>query len=125
MATSFAQRPGMIETLYQISSYCHSNTWNFSFSMMKTSVSSLFFVSVLSTLSSACNVVSDVQITFYGYPDNSPPGPDTAYNCGGRNNIAGGGSLCFFLRSIHHVQSPSIFQWPPLPRQASLHQYLP
>jgi hypothetical protein len=28
--------------------------------------------------------------TFYGYPDNDPPGPATAYDCGGRNYVAGG-----------------------------------
>lgn len=38
----------------------------------------------------ACSTVSGVTHTFYGYPDNSPPGAGTAYNCGGRNNIAGG-----------------------------------
>ncbi|KAM7201339.1 hypothetical protein V8F33_003439 [Rhypophila sp. PSN 637] len=38
----------------------------------------------------ACSTVSGVAVTFYGYPDNDPPGPATAYNCGGRNNIAGG-----------------------------------
>ncbi|EHY59193.1 hypothetical protein HRR83_001535 [Exophiala dermatitidis] len=34
--------------------------------------------------------ISNVQHTFYGYPDNDPPGPATAYNCGGRNFVAGG-----------------------------------
>ncbi|KAL8737723.1 MAG: hypothetical protein Q9181_001408 [Wetmoreana brouardii] len=38
----------------------------------------------------ACSTKSNVIHTFYGYPDNDPPGPATAYNCGGRNNIAGG-----------------------------------
>lgn len=28
--------------------------------------------------------------TFYGAPDNDPPGPATAYSCGGRNYVAGG-----------------------------------
>ena len=31
-----------------------------------------------------------VHLTFYGYPGNNPPSADTAYNCGGRNNTAGG-----------------------------------
>ncbi|KAL2404063.1 hypothetical protein ABEF95_013819 [Exophiala dermatitidis] len=39
------------------------------------------------TLSSS---ISNVQYTYYGYPDNDPPGPATAYNCGGRNFVAGG-----------------------------------
>jgi hypothetical protein len=38
----------------------------------------------------SCSTQSGVEITFYGYPDNDPPGPATAYNCGGRNNVAGG-----------------------------------
>lgn len=38
---------------------------------------------------SADTVVSGVQHTFYGYPDNSPPGAAIAYNCG-RGNTAGG-----------------------------------
>ncbi|KAL8836304.1 MAG: hypothetical protein Q9170_002977 [Blastenia crenularia] len=38
----------------------------------------------------ACSTISGVTHTFYGYPDNDPPGPGTAYNCGSRNNIAGG-----------------------------------
>ena len=43
----------------------------------------------------ACSTISGVTHTFYGYPDNDPPGPATAYNCGGRNNIAGGMILSF------------------------------
>jgi hypothetical protein len=49
--------------------------------------------SLLSTLigiSAACTTESNFEVTFYGYPDNSPPGPGTAHNCGGRNYIAGG-----------------------------------
>lgn len=37
----------------------------------------------------ACNIVDTVQHTFYGFPDNDPPGPATAYDCG-RNFVAGG-----------------------------------
>ena len=33
---------------------------------------------------------SGVKHTFYGYPDNDPPESATAYNCGGRNFVAGG-----------------------------------
>lgn len=42
------------------------------------------------TLAQACSPISSVKHTFYGFPDNSPPGPATAFNCGGRNNVAGG-----------------------------------
>ncbi|KAL8845734.1 MAG: hypothetical protein Q9221_009121 [Calogaya cf. arnoldii] len=38
----------------------------------------------------ACSTRSGVTHTFYGFPDNDPPGPATSYNCGGRNNVAGG-----------------------------------
>lgn len=37
----------------------------------------------------ACTPVGQTIHTFYGFPDNDPPGPGTAYNCG-RNFIAGG-----------------------------------
>lgn len=37
----------------------------------------------------ACSVVGNVEMTFYGYPDNSPPGPGIAYDCG-RGYVAGG-----------------------------------
>lgn len=37
------------------------------------------------------DTVQNVQHTFYGYPDNSPPGASTAYDCGyGRGYTAGG-----------------------------------
>lgn len=38
-----------------------------------------------------CSAITDVAITFYGSPDNDPPGSDdTSYNCGGRNKHAQG-----------------------------------
>lgn len=51
--------------------------------------STLLVVSVLG-VAQACSTVSGVAVTFYGYPDNDPPGPATALNCGGRNYVAGG-----------------------------------
>ena len=44
----------------------------------------------LSSTVQACGAISSVQHTFYGFPDNDPPGPATAFNCGGRNFVAGG-----------------------------------
>ncbi|KAL6894881.1 hypothetical protein GGI43DRAFT_134683 [Trichoderma evansii] len=44
----------------------------------------------LAGLSQACSTPGNYIVTFYGYPDNSPPGPGTAHNCGGRNFKAGG-----------------------------------
>jgi len=40
--------------------------------------------------SSQCSIDSGVSHTFYGWPDNDPPSAATAYNCEGRNYIAGG-----------------------------------
>lgn len=37
----------------------------------------------------ACKVLTGVTHTFYGYPDNDPPGANILYNCG-RGNTAGG-----------------------------------
>ena len=42
------------------------------------------------SVSATCSKFNSVTMTFYGYPDNDPPGADTAYNCGGRNYVAGG-----------------------------------
>lgn len=50
----------------------------------------LLAVSTLLGFTGACSVVTTVKTTFYGAPDNDPPGAATAYNCGGRNYIAGG-----------------------------------
>lgn len=44
----------------------------------------------LASTAAACSTPSNFIVTFYGYPDNDPPGPATAYNCGGRNYKAGG-----------------------------------
>jgi hypothetical protein len=38
----------------------------------------------------ACETSSGFTMTFYGWPDNSPPSNKVAYNCGGRNNVASG-----------------------------------
>ena len=57
---------------------------------LKTAAAATAISSIAISGALACTTQSDVTVTFYGYPDNSPPGPGTAYNCGGRNNIAGG-----------------------------------
>lgn len=56
---------------------------------MRSSVT-IFFGAALAGLSAACSTPGNFIVTFYGYPDNSPPGPGTAHNCGGRNYVAGG-----------------------------------
>jgi len=51
---------------------------------------SILSLALAASTVNACSTQGDTTVTFYGYPDNSPPGAGTAYNCGGRNNIAGG-----------------------------------
>lgn len=58
-------------------------------------------VSALAALANAaCSTPGNFEVTFYGYPDNSPPGPATAYDCGGRNGVAGGLSTYSLLNYI-------------------------
>ena len=38
----------------------------------------------------SCSITNRVKVTFFGFPDNDPAGPATAYDCSNRNNIAGG-----------------------------------
>lgn len=47
--------------------------------------------SLATTITATCSIQGFTTITFYGYPDNSPPGPATAHNCGGRNFVASSG----------------------------------
>ncbi|KAJ6133669.1 hypothetical protein N7471_008884 [Penicillium samsonianum] len=56
---------------------------------MKCSITVLLGTA-LAGLGAACSTPGNFIITFYGYPDNDPPGPGTAHNCGGRNYVAGG-----------------------------------
>lgn len=52
-----------------------------------TTLATLLSLAAFTT--ATCSTVSSVTHTFYGYPDNDPPGPATAYDCG-RGYIAGG-----------------------------------
>jgi len=56
-------------------------------------------LSVMLGFTTACSTPGDFIVTFYGYPDNSPPGPGTAYNCGGRNYVAGGLEKSTYLQA--------------------------
>ncbi|OJI83541.1 hypothetical protein ASPTUDRAFT_55578 [Aspergillus tubingensis CBS 134.48] len=56
---------------------------------MSSKVFTLLAVAGLLSASVACSTESDVEITFYGYPDNDPPSADIAYDCG-RGYTAGG-----------------------------------
>lgn len=57
---------------------------------LASAVVAISLLASTAVVNAACSTRSNVITTFYGYPDNDPPGPATAYNCGGRNNIAGG-----------------------------------
>ena len=55
-----------------------------------------------------CSVVSSVSHTFYGIPDNDPAGSAaTAYDCGGRNYIAGG--VGTFSNPLTFAAAPGVF----------------
>ena len=56
----------------------------------------------LAGLASACSTPGNYIVTFYGYPDNDPPGPAIAYDCG-RGNRAGGRHLKIGKRSPTHT----------------------
>ena len=51
---------------------------------------SITMVASLAMTTLACSPMKNFKMTFYGYPDNSPPGAEVRYNCGGRNNKAAG-----------------------------------
>lgn len=55
---------------------------------MKISLGALVSFSLIRPIK-GCEVIKNVSHTFYGYPDNDPPGPDILYDCG-RGNTAGG-----------------------------------
>ena len=47
------------------------------------------FLGVLPSQSESCSPLDNVKVTFFGYPDNSPPGAGIAWsNCG--HSLAGG-----------------------------------
>ena len=66
---------------------------------MKYIVSFSIVGAALAGLGSACSTPGGYEVTFYGYPDNSPPGPAIAHDCG-RGYTAGGKPKAF----------PSIFR---------------
>ncbi|KAL2065224.1 hypothetical protein VTL71DRAFT_2893 [Oculimacula yallundae] len=58
---------------------------------MRTTLSALLSTLALSsTTLAACSRQGSFELTFYGFPDNDPPSAQVAYNCGGRNYVAGG-----------------------------------
>lgn len=68
---------------------------------LASAVVAISLLACTAVVNAACSTRGNVITTFYGYPDNDPPGPATAYNCGGRNNIAGGEYIyIFFISSI-------------------------
>ena len=56
---------------------------------LRTKILFLLSVLFLNAAAQSCSPLDDVKITFFGYPDNSPPGAGIAYNqCG--HSLAGG-----------------------------------
>lgn len=58
--------------------------------MLSTNVIFFLFLKSMIAAAQSCSIVSQSSHTFYGFPDNDPPGPATAYDCAGRNFTAGG-----------------------------------
>jgi hypothetical protein len=56
---------------------------------MLSAITTVLAAALLSSVQ-GCSITTGVTTTFYGAPDNDPPGAATAYNCGGRNYVAGG-----------------------------------
>lgn len=56
-----------------------------------------FLYTRVAGVKSGCQEISNVQITHYGAPDNSPPSPDIGTNCFGHNMKAGGRMRSRFL----------------------------
>ncbi|KAM0794795.1 hypothetical protein BDR22DRAFT_939914 [Usnea florida] len=48
-----------------------------------------YALSALPSALASCEPISDVTLTFYGWPDNSPPGSDNAFDCGRGTNPDG------------------------------------
>jgi hypothetical protein len=57
---------------------------------MLSAIINLLAAATLLGTAQGCSITDGVATTFYGAPDNDPPGAGTAYNCGGRNFVAGG-----------------------------------
>lgn len=49
-------------------------------------------LALLLAVASAAEVTIESQITFYGFPDNSPPSSQIAYTCNGRTSAGGSGT---------------------------------
>ena len=67
-----------------------------------------YALSALPLTLASCGPIDDVTLTFYGWPDNSPPGSDNAYDCGRGNNadgepIAGGTKACDIFLVLHNT----------------------
>lgn len=63
--------------------------------MISATLSILATIFLLSQLTTAAHLVVNVHHTFYGYPDNSPPGAATAYDCGYNRGYTAGGDGSF------------------------------
>ncbi|RAL13394.1 uncharacterized protein BO97DRAFT_450076 [Aspergillus homomorphus CBS 101889] len=57
--------------------------------LISLSKAGLLVTLVSAAAAASCSTESGFEVTFYGYPDNSPPGADISYDCG-RGYTAGG-----------------------------------
>jgi len=62
---------------------------------MKSVLSFILTAVFPALISATCTIEGKTTITFYGFPDNSPPGPATAHNCDKRNFTASTGDGSF------------------------------
>ncbi|RAL15826.1 uncharacterized protein BO97DRAFT_431591 [Aspergillus homomorphus CBS 101889] len=68
-----------------------------------------------------CAIVPKVSYTFYGYPDNDPPGADIAYDCG-RGYTAGG--IGTYANPLTFATAPGEFAMCELVYSPYLRKYL-
>lgn len=61
--------------------------------MMFVILALAFALTALPSTLASCDPINDVTLTFYGWPDNSPAGSGTAFDCG-RGLKAGGTNTC-------------------------------
>lgn len=69
-------------------------------------VAVICLVHALPSYTQNCSTQTDVEFTYFGYPDNSPPGPGISFSCGRRGLIAGGS-----LSQRKQIGFPEAYAW--------------
>ncbi|KAK5173040.1 uncharacterized protein LTR77_003162 [Saxophila tyrrhenica] len=94
--------------------------------LKSTPIAALLASLLFSTIASGSKVVKGVHRTFYSFPDNDPPGPATAYDCGyGRGYTAGGTGT--YDDPLTFATAPGEFKkceivWDPYVKKYLIHQ---